>query len=210
MGSFIRRARRYRWQVGCVGCIIFLFLIANRFGANVADRGDEGQISNLVDLAHRCDFKAPCKSFKGQKLTEADYEALYKAWVYPVKREHERKLPFLKPVEIYGNMNAHLCLKAFYPFHRGHEHFKDYFRELGKRYYPNLRVVCINFGTPTGFELFRKHGLSCGTVILQGYPKAQLKVGEIELPVVFEGPMDEAWKREDLEWLIEQIISGHK
>jgi hypothetical protein len=210
MSDLVRRARRYWWHGGGVVCIIFLLLLANRFGAYVPDAGDGEQANSPVDLTHRCSFNAPCKSFKGQKLTEAEYESLYNAWVYPVKREHEQKLPFLKPIEVYGNTNAWLCVKAFYPFHRGHEHFKDYFRELGKRYYPNLRVVCINFGTPTGFELFRKHGLSCGTVILQGYPKAQVKVGEIELPVVFEGPMGEAWKKEDLEQLIERLISGHK
>ncbi len=180
---------------------------ANHFSSRVMENLKKDEVNEQALLSGKSDERCcgmQWKIYIGKKLSDSE---LYKMWVYPVKQEHERTLPFLKPVEVYGNLKARICIRAFYPFHRGHEHFKDYFKSLAERYYPRLRVECINFGTPSGFKLFRKEGLSCGAVILQAYPQAKAKFGEVELPIVFEGPMDAAWQRSDLESLVGMLTS---
>lgn len=196
-----------RWHGVAVVCVVSALLLANYFSNRMAGSFAKSELNEQAASLSKSDQRCcgiPWKVKSGKEPSDAE---LYKMWVYPVTQQHERTLPFLKPVEIYGNANARLCIRAFYPFHRGHEHFKYYFRKLAERYYPYLRVECINFGTPTGFKLFRKEGLSCGTVMLHGYPQVKAKFNGVELPIVFEGPMDEAWQREDLELLIMQLIT---
>ncbi|MCS7253757.1 MAG: hypothetical protein RMK18_03605 [Armatimonadota bacterium] len=197
----------WRWYYIAMVCAISVFLAANHFSSRTMRSLREDKLDNQAVFPGR-DNQRCCgsqwKVYTVRKLSDAE---LYKAWVYPVREEHERKLPFLKPVEVYGNPKARICVRAFYPFHRGHEHYKDYFKSLARQHYPHLRVECVNFGTPTGFKLFRKEGLSCGTVMLQGYPQPKARFGDIELPIVFEGPMDEAWQKNDLETLVGQLIN---
>lgn len=199
---------RWLWYVIAVICIVSMLSFANHFGSRTTKSLTRSELDNqsvsISESNERC-CGLQWKAHSKRELSDAE---LYKMWVYPVRQEHERTLPFLKPVEIYGNPHARICIKAFYPFHRGHEHFKDYFKSLAERYYPHLRVECVNFGTPTGFKLFRKEGLSCGAVILQAHPQAKAKVGEVELPIVFDGPMDEAWQRSDLESLVRLLVSN--
>lgn len=196
------------WYAIVVVCIVSVLSFANRFSSRATRSLTKSEVDNqtvpISETNKRC-CSLQWKVYGKRELSDAE---LYKMWVYPVRQEHERTLPFLKPVEVYGNPHARICIKAFYPFHRGHEHFKDYFKSLAERYYPHLRVECINFGTPTGFKLFRKEGLSCGAVILQAYPQVKAKVGEVELPIIFEGPMDEAWQRSDLESFVRLLIGN--
>ena len=77
-------------------------------------------------------------------------------------------------------------------------------------WYEELRVVCINFATSKGLEIFRKHGLSCGGVILQGYPDPHINLPSVQLPVIFEGPIGGEWTKRDLERAIERAITALK
>lgn len=154
-----------------------------------------------------CEQSRQLAGHSSGKVSEQEYKQLRQIWVVPAA-ERLPQSGFLKPVETLGNPGAKLCLKAFYPFHRGHEQYREYCHSLAERFPGDLRVVCVNFGTSKGFELLRQHRLSCGTVILQGHPKADLQLASAKLPVTFSGPMGTGWKQKDLEDLIKSAIAA--
>lgn len=117
----------------------------------------------------------------------------------------EEKLPRSLAIRRFGKSGASLRLKAFYPYHRGHEEFARYFSSLPDRF-QDLEVVCVDFATKLGNVLFRQEGLSCGAVIVErktekGYQRVR----------VFSGPMsgsvcgDGEWGKQDLENLLRQL-----
>lgn len=101
-----------------------------------------------------------------------------------------------------------IIIEAYYPFNEEHLFIKEYLLALSVKYKGQLKIDCVDFRSDEGYNRWRKTGLSCGGILING--KNKFRIGGAGQPreVEFIKAMDACWTKEDLEAVIEQELSS--
>jgi ABC-type glycerol-3-phosphate transport system substrate-binding protein len=101
---------------------------------------------------------------------------------------------------------AKVVVEAYYPFNEEHLSIKDYLETLPQKFNGQVKVNCIDFRSDEGYVRWRKTGLSCGGILINGKSKFTIQKEGKEQEVEFLKRMDLFWSKEDLELVIKQEI----
>ena len=99
-----------------------------------------------------------------------------------------------------------VVIQAYYPFNEEHLYMKDYLETLPQRFDGQVKVECVDFRNDEGYVLWRKTGLSCGGILINGKSKFSIKKGGKEKEVEFLKKVDLFWTKEELESAIKQEL----
>ncbi|MDD5595535.1 MAG: molybdate ABC transporter substrate-binding protein [Candidatus Omnitrophica bacterium] len=99
-----------------------------------------------------------------------------------------------------------VIVEAYYPFNEEHIFMKGYLESLKDKYKGKVNVECIDFRNDEGYVRWRKTGLSCGGILINGKNKFTLNVEGKPKEIEFIKRMDIFWKKADLENAIQQEL----
>ncbi len=104
--------------------------------------------------------------------------------------------------------NRIVNLVAYYPFNEEHLDIKKYLMSLMAKHKGKLKVECVDFRADEGYNRWRKSGLSCGGLLINGRNKFKIPPGEKEIEFIKRPGI--YWSKEDLEAVISSELSqGH-
>jgi len=96
---------------------------------------------------------------------------------------------------------------AFYPGNEGHRKVREFIESLNKRWDGKVRAEFVDFTSKEGFHRWRKAGLSCGTVVINGsYEWTYEKPDGTLRQVVFQMSMGGQWTKKDVIAVIKKIL----
>jgi hypothetical protein len=99
-----------------------------------------------------------------------------------------------------------VVIEAYYPFNEEHLFMKDYLESLSARYNGKVKIECIDFRDDAGYVRWRKTGLECGGILINGKNKFTINVQGHPKEVEFLKRMDMFWTKDDLESLIQREL----
>lgn len=113
----------------------------------------------------------------------------------------------VKPAEEASVQKVLVKVTAFYPGNEGHRHVRDFIAGLNQRWDGKVRAEFVDFTSKEGFHRWRKAGLSCGTVVINGSYEWTYKKPDGSLRhVAFQMGMGGQWTQEDVIAVIEKIL----
>ncbi|MDD5560699.1 MAG: molybdate ABC transporter substrate-binding protein [Candidatus Omnitrophica bacterium] len=101
---------------------------------------------------------------------------------------------------------ATVDIKAYYPFNEEHLYIKNYLETLPQKFNGQVKVECIDFRSDEGYVLWRKTGLACGGIIINGKNKFSVKKDGQVKEVEFLKKIDLFWTKDELEDAIKQEL----
>lgn len=103
--------------------------------------------------------------------------------------------------------NAKVKIDAYYPFNEEHKFVGDYLKTFEKKYPAKVSVRLIDFRTSDGYDEWRKTGLSCGGVIINGKSEFEIDTPEGKKTIRFLRRLDAFWSRQDFENVLQEELS---
>ena len=105
-----------------------------------------------------------------------------------------------------GNAQAKVIIQAYYPFNEEHVFIKDYLETLPKKFNGQVSVECVDFRNDEGYVLWRKTGLACGGILINGKNKFTINKDGSPKEVEFLKRTGLVWNNDDLEAAINQEL----
>jgi len=102
---------------------------------------------------------------------------------------------------------AKVKIDAYYPFNEEHKIVGDYLKTFEKKYAGKVSVRLIDFRTSDGYDEWRKTGLSCGGIIINGKSEFEITAPDGKKTIRFLRRVDAFWSREDFEKVINSIMN---
>nr|MBU1327722.1 molybdate ABC transporter substrate-binding protein [Candidatus Omnitrophota bacterium] len=102
---------------------------------------------------------------------------------------------------------AKVKIDAYYPFNEEHKFVGDYLKTFEKKYPGKVSVRLIDFRTSDGYDEWRKTGLSCGGIIINGKSEFEITAPDGKKTIRFLRRLDAFWSREDFEKVINSIMN---
>lgn len=106
-----------------------------------------------------------------------------------------------------GKAAAKVNVQAYYPFNEEHLYIKDYLEALPQKFNGLVKVECVDFRSDQGYVLWRKTGLSCGGILINGKNKFSINKDGQAKEVEFLKKIDLFWTKDELEDVIKQELS---
>jgi len=103
---------------------------------------------------------------------------------------------------------AKVKIDAYYPFNEEHKLVGDYLKTFEKKYPGKVSVRLIDFRTSDGYDEWRKTGLSCGGIIINGKSEFDIDTLDGKKTIRFLRKVDAFWSKEDFEKVIDKEING--
>lgn len=108
-------------------------------------------------------------------------------------------------VQTAGNKNI-VKIEAYYPFNDEHKFIGNYLKTFEKKYPGKVSVRLVDFRASEGYDEWRKTGLSCGGVLINGKSEFELDTPQGKKILRFLRRLDAFWSREDFEKVIEKEV----
>ncbi|MBU0548201.1 MAG: molybdate ABC transporter substrate-binding protein [Candidatus Omnitrophica bacterium] len=105
-----------------------------------------------------------------------------------------------------GQTKAKVNIQAYYPFNEEHLYIKDYLETLPQKFNGEVKVECVDFRSDEGYVLWRKTGLSCGGILINGKYKFSINKDGQAKEVEFLKKIDLFWTKDELEAAIKQEL----
>lgn len=105
-----------------------------------------------------------------------------------------------------GQVAAKVLIQAYFPFNEEHLYIKDYLETLPQKFNGLVKVECIDFRSDEGYVLWRKTGLSCGGILINGKNKFSINKDGQEKEVEFLKKIDLFWTKDELEQAVKQEL----
>lgn len=105
-----------------------------------------------------------------------------------------------------GQATVKVNIQAYYPFNEEHLYIKDYLETLPQKFNGQVKVECVDFRSDEGFVLWRKTGLSCGGILINGKNKFSINRNGQAKEVEFLKKIDLFWTKDELEAAIKQEL----
>jgi len=106
--------------------------------------------------------------------------------------------------------NAKVIIKAFYPLNEGHKEIIEVLKDLEKRHLGKVRVEAYEIRKPDekpeDFAAWRKTGLSCAGIFINGQDTVKVKDAQGEREVTFHRAMGGEWTKAELIAAVEQEV----
>jgi len=99
-----------------------------------------------------------------------------------------------------------VIIQAYYPFNEEHIFIKDYLETLPVKYNGQVKVECVDFRNDEGYVLWRKTGLACGGILINGKYKFTINQKGSPKEVEFLKRIDLTWTKDDLDAAINQEL----
>lgn len=107
---------------------------------------------------------------------------------------------------VSGRGAEKVLIQAYFPFNEEHLYIKDYLETLPQKFAGRVRVECVDFRSDEGYVLWRKTGLSCGGILINGKNKFSIeKDGQVK-EVEFLKKIDLFWTKDELEAAVKQVL----
>lgn len=103
--------------------------------------------------------------------------------------------------------SAKVKIEAYYPFNEEHKFIGDYLKTFEKKYPGKVSVRLIDFRTSDGYDEWRKTGLSCGGIIINGKSEFEIGTPKEKKLIRFLRRADTFWSRKDFEKVLEKEIA---
>jgi molybdate transport system substrate-binding protein len=105
-----------------------------------------------------------------------------------------------------GEAKVKVTVQAYYPFNEEHLYIKDYLETLPQKFNGQVKVECVDFRNDEGYVLWRKTGLACGGILINGKNKFSInKDGQVK-EVEFLKKIDLFWTKDELESVVKQEL----
>ncbi|MFA6129382.1 MAG: molybdate ABC transporter substrate-binding protein [Candidatus Omnitrophota bacterium] len=101
---------------------------------------------------------------------------------------------------------AKVNIQAYYPFNEEHLYIKDYLETLPQKFNGLVKVECVDFRSDEGYVLWRKTGLACGGILINGKYKFSISKDGKAKEVEFLKKIDLFWTKEELEDAVKQEL----
>lgn len=88
------------------------------------------------------------------------------------------------------------------------KHTEDFLAKLAKTYGDKVQLEVVNFGSPAGLERFKKDGMHCMGIRLDGQDESEIVFRGATLKVAFMKPVGIFWLHEELETAVRQRLEG--
>jgi len=105
-----------------------------------------------------------------------------------------------------GQVAAKVLIQAYFPFNEEHLYIKDYLETLPQKFNGLVKVECVDFRSDEGYVLWRKTGLSCGGILINGKNKFSINKDGKEKEVEFFKKIDLFWTKDELEQAVKQEL----
>lgn len=106
-----------------------------------------------------------------------------------------------------GQAAAKVMIQAYFPFNEEHLYIKDYLETLPQKFNGLVKVECVDFRSDEGYVLWRKTGLSCGGILINGKNKFSINKDGKEKEVEFLKKIDLFWTKDELEQAVKQELN---
>jgi molybdate transport system substrate-binding protein len=113
-----------------------------------------------------------------------------------------------KPKSVTKSVSSAIKIEAYYPFNEEHEFIGDYLKTFEKKYPGKVSVRLIDFRTSDGYDEWRKTGLSCGGILINGKSEFDIDTAEGKKTIRFLRRLDTFWSREDFEKVLQNEIEN--
>ena len=148
-----------------------------------------------------------------QKIPQEYYRPI-KSQIAVLKNSKNKKLAslFIEHITVapaVENSSAKVKIEAYYPLNEEHSFIGDYIKSFEKKYPGVVSVRLVDFRSSDGYDEWRKSGLSCGGVIINGKSAFDIETPEGPKTVKFLRRLDTFWSREDFEKVIKSIIANN-
>lgn len=110
------------------------------------------------------------------------------------------------PIQNQNQANAKVRIEAYYPFNEEHLFMKEHLETLAQKFSGQVKVECIDFRNDEGYLRWRKTGLSCGGILINGKGKFTITKDGQSKEIEFLKRMDMFWTKDDLETVINQEL----
>ncbi|MBL7130007.1 MAG: molybdate ABC transporter substrate-binding protein [Candidatus Omnitrophica bacterium] len=90
-------------------------------------------------------------------------------------------------------------IEAYFPFNEEHKFIADYLKTFEKKFPGKVSLRLIDFRSPDGYDQWRKSGLSCGGVLINGMSAFDIETPDGPKTIRFLRRLDTFWTREDFE-----------
>ena len=107
---------------------------------------------------------------------------------------------------ISGQAAVKVSIQAYYPFNEEHLYIKDYLETLPQKFDGQVKVECVDFRSDEGYVLWRKTGLACGGILINGKNKFSINRDGKSKDVEFLKKIDLFWTKDELEAAIKQEL----
>jgi len=107
---------------------------------------------------------------------------------------------------VSGQVEAKVLIQAYFPFNEEHLYIKDYLQTLPQKFNGLVKVECIDFRSDEGYVLWRKTGLSCGGILINGKNKFSISKDGQEKEIEFLKKIDLFWTKDELEEAVKQEL----
>jgi len=108
---------------------------------------------------------------------------------------------------VSGQVEAKVLIQAYFPFNEEHLYIKDYLLSLPQKFNGLVKVECIDFRSDEGYVLWRKTGLSCGGILINGKNKFSISKDGQEKEIEFLKKIDLFWTKDELEEAVKQELN---
>lgn len=102
--------------------------------------------------------------------------------------------------------NARVSIEAYYPFNEEHLFMKEYLETLTGKFNGQVKVECVDFRNDQGYLRWRKSGLTCGGILINGKNKFIIAKDGQPKEIEFIKRLDMFWTKNDLETAIKQEL----
>ncbi len=99
-----------------------------------------------------------------------------------------------------------VVIEAYYPFNEEHLFMKDYLESLADKYNGMVKVECVDFRNDEGYVRWRKTGLTCGGILINGKNKFKIDIEGQPKDIEFIKRVDMFWTKDDLEAAVKQEL----
>ncbi len=88
------------------------------------------------------------------------------------------------------------------------KHTEDLLANLAKTYGDKVQVEVVNFGSPAGLDRFKRDGMHCMGIRIDGQDQSEIVFRGVTLKVAFMKPAGFFWLHEELETAVRQKLEG--
>lgn len=142
-----------------------------------------------------------------------EYYSPIKSQIAILKDSKNKKLSSLfiehiTAVPAVENSSAQVKIDAYYPLNEEHSFIGDYIKSFENKYPGKVSVRLVDFRSSDGYDEWRKSGLSCGGVIINGKSAFDIETSEGPKTIRFLRRLDTFWSREDFEKVLKSIVTN--
>lgn len=109
-------------------------------------------------------------------------------------------------VLLRGPAEPAISIEAYYPFKREGFFIADYLEALAQQHPGTIKFTYACYGDDDGYEKWRRTGLECGGVFINGRNKFQVVVEGKSQEVLFIKRMGVYWTKEQFEAALGQVM----